>query len=112
MSRGVFRWRSTDRATDVGELKKPEIMTSRIASGIDVADAYRSPHTPMPVRPPATHSDSGNRAEKRAMKNDPITKPTEVSPSWRPYSNSVAWSSRSDIGSSRTFHSPNEKNIR
>ena len=46
------------------------------------------------------------------MKNDPSTKPTEVRPSCRPYSNSVAWSSRSDIGSSRTFHSPNEKNIR
>ena len=45
------------------------------------------------------------------MKKDPITKPTDVSPSCRPYSNSVASSSRSDIGSRRTFQSPNEKNI-
>ena len=45
------------------------------------------------------------------MKNEPSTNPTEVRPSCRPYSNSVAPSSRIENGSSRTFHSPNEKNM-
>ena len=113
MSRGVFRWSRTDRATDVGELKKPEIVTSTIATvtefaaGIgDAADAHRRPGRAL------SRSVSGRLLEKRAMKNEPMTKPTDVSASCRPYSNSVASSSRSDIGSSSTFHSPNEKNIR
>ena len=45
------------------------------------------------------------------MKNDPTTKPTEVRPSCRPYSNSVAPRTWIENGSSRTFHSPNEKNM-
>ena len=45
------------------------------------------------------------------MNSEPTTKPTEVRPSCRPYSNSVAWSSRIENGSSRTFHRPNEKNM-
>ena len=46
------------------------------------------------------------------MNSEPITKPTEVRPSWSPYWNSVAWSVLSVNGRSRTFHRPNEKNIR
>ena len=38
-----------------------------------------------------------------------MTKPTDVTPSWRPYSNSVAPRARIANGSSRTFHSPNER---
>ncbi len=55
---------------------------------------------------------SGSFAEKRAMKNDPATKPTEVRPSWSPYWNSVAPSVEIVNGRSRTFHSPNEKNMK
>ena len=54
---------------------------------------------------------SASRPEKRAMKNEPTTKPTEVSPSWRPYSNSVACSSRSEKGRSNRFHRPNARNM-
>ena len=59
---------------------------------------------PIAVRPRAIQIGSGSSLEKRAMNSDPSTKPTDVSPSWSPYSNSVAWSSRSDIGSRSTFH--------
>jgi hypothetical protein len=45
------------------------------------------------------------------MKNEPMTKPTEVSPSCSPYWNSVAPSSLSENGSRRTFHRPNAKNM-
>ena len=45
------------------------------------------------------------------MKNEPTTKPTEVRPSWSPYSNSVAPRTLIENGSSRTFHRPNEKNM-
>ena len=65
----------------------------------------------MPTRPMTIQSGSGSRPENRAMKNEPSTKPTDVSPSCRPYSNSVAPSSRIENGSNRTFHSPNEKNM-
>ena len=55
---------------------------------------------------------SGRSLEKRAMKNEPTTKPTEVRPSWIPYWNSVAPRTVSENGSSSTFHRPNEKNIK
>ena len=45
------------------------------------------------------------------MKNEPATKPTEVSPSCNPYWNSVAPRTCSENGRSRTFHRPNEKNM-
>ena len=45
------------------------------------------------------------------MKNEPTTNPTDVRPSWSPYSNSVARSSRIENGRSSTFHSPNAKNM-
>jgi hypothetical protein len=44
------------------------------------------------------------------MKKLPMTKPTDVRPSWRPYSNSDPFRTRMDIGRSRTFHSPNDRN--
>ena len=69
------------------------------------------PAAPMPARPMTIQSGSGRRLEKRAMKNEPTTKPTDVRPSCRPYSNSVAPSSRIENGSKRTFHRPNEKNM-
>ena len=65
----------------------------------------------MPNMATAIQAGSGSRRAKLAMKNEPMTKPTEVRPSWSPYSNSVAPRTRIDIGSSRTFQSPNEKNI-
>ena len=108
----MFRWSRTERATDEGELKNPVIITSTIARGIDVERPYRTPATPMPVRPITIQIGSGRRLEKRAMKNDPTTKPTEVRPSWSPYSNSVAPSSRIENGSRSTFHSPKEKNMK
>src|SRR3954447_2909379 len=43
------------------------------------------------------------------MNSEPTTNPTDVSPSWRPYSNSVAWRTRNANGSRRTFQSPTEK---
>ena len=43
--------------------------------------------------------------------NEPATKPSEVSPSWRPYSNSVAPSSSMENGRSSTFHSPKATNM-
>ena len=45
------------------------------------------------------------------MKNEPMTKPTEVRPSCRPYWNSVAPSSLSEKGRSKTFQRPKEKNM-
>src|SRR3954470_12791334 len=44
------------------------------------------------------------------MNRLPTTNPIEVTPSWIPYSNSVAPSTLIAIGSSSTFHRPNEKN--
>ena len=50
----------------------------------------------------------GGRA---GVSNAMATNPTEVRPSWSPYSNVVAWSSLIAIGRRRTFHSPKEKRI-
>ena len=69
------------------------------------------PAVPMPMRPMTIQTGSDRRLEKRAMKNEPSTNPTEVRPSWRPYSNSVASSTVIENGRSRTFHRPNEKNM-
>ena len=66
----------------------------------------------MPTIVTMSHIGSGMTRENRAMKNEPTTKPTEVRASWRPYWNSVAPSTFSENGSSRTFHSPNEKNMK
>ena len=44
------------------------------------------------------------------MKKLPMTNPTDVRPSCSPYSNSVPSRTRIDIGRSRTFHSPNDRN--
>ena len=107
----MFRWSRTERDTDDGELKKPEIMTSTIATPIWVDRPYRTPQIPIPIIDSTIQAGSGSLLEKRAMKNEPTTKPTDVRPSWRPYWNSVAPRTWSENGSSRTFHRPNEKNM-
>ena len=66
---------------------------------------------PMPTSATTIQAGSGSRRANLAMKKDPATKPTEVSPSWSPYSNSVAPRTLIEKGSSSTFHRPNEKNI-
>ena len=58
ISRGVFRWSRTDRATDDGELKKPETMTRRIATPIWVESPYNTPETPMPIIAMTIHAGS------------------------------------------------------
>ena len=55
---------------------------------------------------------SGSLLENLAMKNEPTTNPTEVRPSCRPYWNSVACRVLRVNGRSRTFHTPNEKNMK
>ena len=44
----------------------------------------------MPVIASTIQAGSGSLLENRAMKKEPATNPTEVRPSWSPYSNSVA----------------------
>ena len=99
------------RAIDAGALKKPESVTRMIATddrrGDAVQDARRCPiaisrrrRSSVPSRQPV-----GDLAIIRL----PTTKPTDVTPSWRPYSNSVAWRALSANGRSRTFHRPNDR---
>ena len=64
----------------------------------------------MPSVPMTTHRPVWSRSAYFAMNSEPTTNPTDVSASWRPYSNSLAPSSLIAIGRSRTFHRPNEKN--
>ena len=111
ISRGVFRWRRTRRAIDVGALKKPEIVTRTMATTIDVAKPYRTPAMPIAIVEKTIHVPSGSRAEYFAITRLPATKPTEVRPSWRPYSNSVAWRASIANGRRRTFQRPNERKI-
>ena len=66
----------------------------RIANGTVVDSPYRTPVMPIPVSETTIQAGSGSSRAKRAMNSEPTTKPTDVSPSCRPYSNSVAWSSR------------------
>ena len=66
---------------------------------------------PIPTSEITIQTGSGSRPAKRAMNSEPITKPTDVSPSWRPYSNSVAPRTVIENGSSSTFHSPNATNM-
>ena len=111
ISRGVFRCNSTERATDEGELKNPDAMTSRIATPIWVDNPYRIPQMPIAVIAMTIQAGSGSLLANLAMKNEPRTNPTEVRPSWRPYWNSVAPRTLRVNGRSRTFHRPNAKNM-
>ena len=61
----------------------------RIAIGTDVALAYMTPSTPIAVSETTIQAGSGSSLLKRAINSEPMTKPTEVRPSCRPYSNSV-----------------------
>ena len=65
----------------------------------------------MPTSETTIQAGSGRSFEKRAIRRDPTTKPTEVRPSWRPYSNSVACRTVMENGSSSTFHRPKATNM-
>ena len=67
------------------------------------------PATPIAMVEKTIHVPSGRRSEYFAIIRLPTTKPTEVRPSWRPYSNSVAWRASMANGRSRTFHRPNDR---
>jgi hypothetical protein len=60
-SRGVLRWRSVDRATDAGELKKPLSVAQMIATQMTGDRPYRMPAMPIPRYPMNTHIPSGSR---------------------------------------------------
>ena len=66
---------------------------------------------PIAIVEKTIHVPSGNRAEYFAITRLPATKPTEVRPSWRPYSNSVAWRASMANGRRITFQRPNERKI-
>ncbi len=66
---------------------------------------------PIPTSETTIQAGSGSNRAKRAMSSEPTTKPTDVRPSWRPYSNSVAPRVVIENGRSRTFHSPNATNM-
>ena len=97
------------RAMDMGALRKPVTVTRTIATMIGGPRRRGRRPDPMATVAMTIHGPSRSRSPKRAISRLPITKPTEVKPSWRPYSNSVAWSARIAIGRSSTFHRPNEK---
>src|SRR5436309_15696013 len=61
------------------------------------------------MNPPTIQVPSGRRSPNFAMNRAPATKPTEVSPSCRPYSNSVAPTTLIAIGSNSTVQKPNDR---
>ena len=84
-------------------------MTSAIATQMFEASPYATPATPIRKKPIASHWPSRHRSAMFAITRLPTTKPTEVSPSWRPYSNVVACSGPRANGSSRVFQRPNDR---
>ena len=108
ISRGVWRWLIRRPATNEGAFRTPDRAIRPIAAQTDDWSAYSSPNVPIPTQLRTSHWPSRRRSERRAMSRLPTTKPTEVRPSWMPYSNSVAWRAVMANGSSSTFWSPKQ----
>ena len=108
-SRGVLRWRTSDREIEDGGWEKPEIVTSTIAIQMFEASPYRMPTMPITVKLITIQVPSGSRSMYFAISRLPKTKPSEVRPSWSPYWNSVPPRVSMANGSSSTFHRPNAK---
>ena len=90
-------------------MRKPESVTRMIATQMFDGEAVQDAGDAHPQEADDQPLPSRRRSMYFAISRLPTTKPTDVRPSWRPYSNSVAFRMPIANGSSRTFHRPNEK---